>query len=68
MATALTPRSKPYVGARIIRAYPAPGIGINQGRDGYSVIYPDGYESWCPKDSFESVYREITPEEQGLIG
>ena len=23
-------------------------------QDGYLVVYPDGYESWCPKDVFES--------------
>ena len=25
--------------------------------DGYRVIYPDGYESWSPKDVFEAAYR-----------
>lgn len=25
--------------------------------DGYKVVYPDGYESWSPKDVFESAYR-----------
>ena len=24
---------------------------------GYKVIYPDGYESWTPKDVFEEAYR-----------
>lgn len=24
---------------------------------GYKVIYPDGYESWSPKDVFEEAYR-----------
>lgn len=26
--------------------------------DGYRVRYPDGYESWSPKDVFEEAYRE----------
>lgn len=25
--------------------------------DGYRTVYPDGYESWCPKDTFERDYR-----------
>lgn len=25
--------------------------------DGYRIIYPDGYESWSPKDVFEAAYR-----------
>lgn len=24
---------------------------------GYKVVYPDGYESWSPKDVFEEAYR-----------
>jgi len=26
-------------------------------REGYLVKYPDGYESWSPKEVFEAVYR-----------
>lgn len=25
---------------------------------GYKVVYPDGYESFCPQDAFEKAYRE----------
>ena len=25
--------------------------------DGYKVVYPDGYESWSPKEVFEEAYR-----------
>lgn len=28
--------------------------------EGYKVRYPDGYESWSPKDVFEKTYLEIT--------
>lgn len=28
-------------------------------RDGYKVVYEDGYTSWSPKDVFEKAYREI---------
>lgn len=26
-------------------------------REGYHVVYPDGYHSWCPKDQFEKANR-----------
>ena len=29
--------------------------------DGYRVRYPDGYESWCPKDTFERNCLPLTP-------
>ena len=28
--------------------------------DGYRVRYPDGYESWSPKEVFEKAYLELT--------
>jgi hypothetical protein len=27
--------------------------------EGYKVVYPDGYESWSPKDVFESAYMQV---------
>ena len=27
--------------------------------EGYHVVYPDGYESWCPKAQFEAAGRPI---------
>ncbi|WP_027390554.1 Gp49 family protein [Chrysiogenes arsenatis] len=45
-----------YIGAKQVQAYPC----NYQERDGYTVLYPqpDGtqYESWSPKDVFESAY------------
>jgi hypothetical protein len=37
-----------------------PGIeGLGQDtQDGYKVVYPDGYNSWCPKKAFEEANRE----------
>ena len=29
-------------------------------REGYAVRYPDGYESWSPKDVFERAYLPLT--------
>ena len=34
--------------------------------DGYKVLYPDGYESWSPKDVFEDAYRETGAMNFGL--
>lgn len=31
--------------------------------EGYHVQYPDGYDSWSPKDVFESAYRIVTERE-----
>lgn len=30
-----------------------PVPGTSEDDPGYLVVYPDGYRSWCPKDSFE---------------
>lgn len=34
--------------------------------DGYKILYPDGYESWSPKDVFEDAYRETNTMNFGL--
>lgn len=31
----------------------------NPDAEGYHVVYPDGYESWCPKAQFEAAGRPI---------
>lgn len=28
--------------------------------DGYYLRYPDGYESWCPGETFEAGHVEVT--------
>lgn len=33
-------------------------------RDGYLVIYDNGYQTWSPKDVFDTHYRELTHEEK----
>ena len=60
---------KQYIGTKIIQAEPAYRVDgkvfakaniVPCGykiEDGYKVIYPDGYESWSPKDVFEAAYR-----------
>lgn len=53
---------KTFIGTKIIQAEPA----TKDGKDGYRVIYPDGYESWSPKDVFEEAYRETAALNFGL--
>lgn len=53
---------KQYIGTKIVQAEPqtslAAGFGAaGPGKDGYRVIYPDGFVSWSPKDTFEEAYR-----------
>ena len=31
----------------------------NPDAEGYHVVYPDGYESWCPKAQFEAASRPV---------
>lgn len=39
----------------------------NENQEGYHVRYPDGYDSWSPKEVFENAYRELTDFETKLI-
>ena len=32
----------------------------DKGEPGYKVVYPDGYESWCPGEAFEKYYFPVT--------
>ena len=61
---------KQYIGTKIIEAAPAIRKGgkvydltwpipksMEPEEPGYRVRYPDGYESWSPKDVFEEAYR-----------
>lgn len=40
--------------------------GTYEQEDGYKVVYPDGYESWSPKDVFEEAYRKTDGMNFGL--
>lgn len=67
-----------YLGVKLIEAQPAfmldgtiypkdkpypRAMGL---KDGYQVVYPDGYESWSPKATFEEAYRPINNMNFGL--
>lgn len=41
-----------------LRGWIAPA-NENPADEGYLVVYPDGYESWCPKAQFEEAGRPI---------
>ena len=55
---------KQYIGVKIVNAKPRQATEEDKrgkhpvGADGYHVVYPDGYESWCPKEHFEEANRE----------
>jgi hypothetical protein len=46
---------KKYIGTKIISAEPF----VKDGKDGYTVVYKDGYISWSPKEAFEEAYEAI---------
>jgi hypothetical protein len=46
-----------YIGTKLVSAEPE----TKEGKEGYKVIYEDGYVSWSPKDVFEKAYLEVTP-------
>lgn len=70
---------KQYIGTKLIEAEPAYRLDkktvqpttwpVQKGavvEEGYRVRYPDGYESWSPKDVFEEAYRPIDGMNFGL--
>lgn len=71
--------TKTYIGTKIIQAAPMDELTFlrnfrgqdseakRETRAGYKVVYPDGYVSWSPKETFEIAYREITDKEERLI-
>ena len=60
---------KKYIGTKEVSATPAWLIDVTvypkddavprlmNRKDGYKVVYEDGYESWSPKDVFEKIYK-----------
>jgi len=72
-------KQKLYIGCKIIKAEPMTNRQFADYKqnpydlsrpdlEGYLVIYPDGYESWSPKNVFEEAYREISEKEFNLMG
>lgn len=60
---------KTYIGTKKVQAepmnefdavqkgYARPNIDNHEWREGYYILYPDGYESWSPKNVFEQAYK-----------
>ncbi len=71
-------KEKLYIGSKLIRASKmdectflrtriGEDVSKRETREGYRVIYPDGYVSWSPKEVFETAYREVTESERKLF-
>lgn len=66
---------KKYLGVKIVEAEPMNEASFINNvknedvpqsclrREGYKVVYEDGYISWSPKDVFEKAYREFVLED-----
>lgn len=60
-----------YLGVKLIEAEPMTEVafykekhskypeGDMENREGYRVVYPDGYVSWSPKGVFEKAYMRV---------
>lgn len=65
------PEYKKYIRCHIVKATPMTRGDYNKHRgweipanenpadEGYHIVYPDGYESWCPKSQFEAAGRPV---------
>jgi hypothetical protein len=67
---------KSYIGTKVIQAKPMTNVRFAEifckplplvSEEGYLVRYPDGYESWSPKEVFEQCYREVDANEAKLV-
>ena len=68
---------KTYIGTKIIQASPQKeeeafpdkftDSSQGPGRDGYRVVYEDGYTSWSPADVFEAAYVEVPEDDAPLF-
>lgn len=54
---------KKYIGCKMIKAEPCKAWKNTDnnkiGDEGYKLRYPDGYESWSPKEVFEKAYMQV---------
>lgn len=56
-----------YRGAPVV-SVEADGADVTTGiTPGYHVRYPDGYDSWSPKEVFEESYRLVNRNEQNTV-
>ncbi len=52
---------KTYIGTKIVQAErPDQGpLDRDKEQDGYKVVYPNGYESWSPREVFDEAYTPL---------
>lgn len=55
----LGPDARHYVGLKQIIAWPQTKNDLPGAEPGYAVVYPDGYRSWSPKETFEAAYQPM---------
>lgn len=55
---------KQYVGVLVAAAEPQKHA---DGREGFTVLHPDGFAGWMPADTFAGTFREITWHERQLL-
>ena len=48
-----------FIGVKLVEAELKSKLIDGVSVPGYKVVYPDGYESWSPKDVFEKAYLEL---------
>ena len=74
---------KAYIGAKIVQAERMgelaflacfnPSEAIAHAKEGridrpcYHFLYPDGYDSWSPKEVFEELYRPVSMGEERIV-
>lgn len=52
-----------YIGTKVVQAEPE----TKDERDGYAVVYEDGYRSWSPREAFDRAYRRVSVAEIDMI-
>lgn len=56
--------SREYISVKSVQAW----TEVRDGKEGYAVLYPDGYRSWSPKEAFERSSLMIGRSEPGTAG
>ena len=72
------PEFSTYIGVKMVEAKPMNLGDYNRyrewtqpenedpSREGYLVVYKDGYESWCPKEAFEEANVQLIKDQNDL--
>ena len=50
---------KKYIGFKLVEAEPEIKVENEVKKDGYKVVYPDGYVSWSPQTVFDAAHLEV---------